>query len=219
MKRVLIIGSEGRIAKRYKAIFRWLGIHDTIGYDPVNELLKGDTFPDQDHYDRVMICSPTATHIDYIKLFSKTDIPILCEKPLATNMEDVSKIYDIVKENDMNFQMVNQYEYLLGHGRSGGDTEYDYYNSGPDGLYWDCLNIIGLATGKVRIGNTSPIWTCVINGNPISYADIEYAYVSMISNWLTRPRNNIDYAYLAHKRVEDILEANERSNWGASTFN
>jgi hypothetical protein len=109
--------------------------------------------------------------------------------------------------------MVNQYKYLSG---SGGVTYYDFYNTGKDGLEWDCLNIIGMARQqRAFINNKSPIWKCCINGKKLSLDDVNQAYVEMIKDWLENQEPDYDYLIESHRRSKDgHFEKNSYRNSG-----
>jgi hypothetical protein len=99
--------------------------------------------------------------------------------------------------------MVNQYNWISPK-NTNKNTHYDFFKTGGDGLYWDCINVIGLANGLVEINNTSPIWSCAINGKSLSLFDVDISYIHMIEDWLLRPFSNWDYAVAAHKKVAEM---------------
>jgi hypothetical protein len=81
--------------------------------------------------------------------------------------------------------MVNNYAYYCdGIIETVGDTHYDYYNSGADGLAWDCIQLIHLAkSGVGYLRNDSPIWDCMINGTRLNRELIDMCYVKMIKDF------------------------------------
>ena len=175
---VSIAGFSGSIGRRYAAILDFLG-HEFCGWDKSTpkELIQ----PMVKSSDAIIIATPThlhLEHLDYLNLVRKPGVPILCEKPVCKEpiperflqMEDV--------------YCVNQYNYVVDD-MTYGPTYYDYYRSGPDGLIWDCFQIIGLANSdNIKLQNKSPVWTCMINGHRLNLSDLENAYVHMIMDLL-----------------------------------
>jgi myo-inositol 2-dehydrogenase / D-chiro-inositol 1-dehydrogenase len=53
----------------------------------------------------VVICSPTNTHVDYITQAAKAKKNIFCEKPIDLDPEKIKSALDIVKKNDITFQV------------------------------------------------------------------------------------------------------------------
>lgn len=173
-----------------------------VGYDPA---AKDQTTPVPASYDRVIVASPTDTHARYIAAFGQSDKPILCEKPISKDDKEFHQIMAFAQDENVNLQMVNQYEYIPFDRKIFDETVYDYYNTGSDGICWDCINIIGLANGHVIIRDESPIWICAINGHQVYYNDLERAYIQMIGNWLEKPQPNIDYIYKAHEKAREYI--------------
>ena len=52
--------------------------------------------------DAVVICSPTNTHIDLIKNFSRAKKAIFCEKPIDLNIKKVRRCLTIIEKNNIN---------------------------------------------------------------------------------------------------------------------
>lgn len=46
----------------------------------------------------VVICTPTVTHCDLASKAIEKGVPVLLEKPVATNIEDVARLYDLVEK-------------------------------------------------------------------------------------------------------------------------
>lgn len=178
------------MGKRYSAILTHLKI-PFVGVD------KDDAIPNKD-YTGILIATPTDTHADLIEFYSALRLPILCEKPIARNKEDLDRA---LKAGEGLLTMVNQYEYLLRPGFHG-ETFFNYWNSGKDGIAWDTINIIGLSKWpKPIISNKSPIWQCTINGQELSVSCMDSAYCRMIDSWVKNPHQNAHYIECAHNRV------------------
>jgi hypothetical protein len=203
IKRVFIVGFNGNMARRYRAILNHLNIYNS-GIDIGHTVHEKDL----ECAEGIIIATPTERHIDDILFYSRYKVPILCEKALSKNIERVYKCLEFCKEKEVNLQMVNNYAFW-GNTLGSGRTYYNFFKTGNDGLAYDVINIIGLANGKIKIENTSPIWTCEINGNKFNFGDVNHSYLSMISRWLENPKPNLDYIIHAHKKVEEYLNGNK----------
>ncbi|MCG7495017.1 Gfo/Idh/MocA family protein [Thalassobius sp. Cn5-15] len=58
-----------------------------------------------DQVDAVVICTPTVTHADYIRMCAKGVKNIFVEKPLAATLQEAIEISDFAKENELNIQV------------------------------------------------------------------------------------------------------------------
>ncbi len=170
----LIIGSEGSMGKRYQAILKFLG--EPFGcYD-----LKTHGFLKLcDQYSRYIIATPTHTHLEWVARLDEYLKPILCEKPLSKDLVEVKEILKCKSP----LSMMMQYTWLFDR-HSFGRSFYDYYNHGPDGLIWDCFQIIALASGEIELKESSPVWSCRINGTKIQRQAMDAAYVEFVRAWL-----------------------------------
>lgn len=196
MKRVYIYGYNGNMARRYRACLDYLGIeHCGEDIDCIVGSFAGS--------DGLIIAAPTDLHMRSLQYFSQFDKPILCEKPISLDKFSIP---------DANIQMVNQYEFCGPF--PGGETYYDCWRTGGDGLAWDCINIIGLADNLPHLNNKSPVWKCMINGKELSLNDVDNGYVRMIDAWTKNPKPNIDYIYKAHEKVRHYIETSGYRNPG-----
>lgn len=207
--KILIVGADGSMGKRYQAIIKHLG-HETIkaekqhtSFEIVKMGLKSD---------RIIVATPTHTHsevLDYVLLCGK---PVLCEKPVCTDLDELKKVLEHARSYNPMLAMVMQYKYLLKEDvRNDGfykfldnpaaDSHYDYFRHGNDGLKWDCFQIIALAKGKVTLAEESPVWKCKINGLTLSLSDMDRAYVQMLDEWIRKPYSDIDSIYDVHEKV------------------
>lgn len=185
------------MGKRYKAILNDIGA-EFYPYDTVYEANEVK----EELIKQVIIASPTDTHCYYIKKYGHLG-PVLCEKPITTNVTELTDLLHYIRENNVNFTMMNQYK-LLDDPMSAGPTYYDFYNTGKDGLSWDCIQILGLARGEVRVDNKSPIWKCQLNGKPISLSSMDHAYYNFVEDWLKYPgKQDPDYLIHLHKRASE----------------
>lgn len=174
--KILLVGCKGNMGRRYSAVLRDLG-HAFTGID------LGDSC-DPAAFDKIIIATPTDSHASLLHGFAEwgTKADVLCEKPITT---DEHAIWPLINQA-LNFYMVNQYAYLNGIYRVSDkdETSWNYWNSGKDGLYWDCIQVIHLAKGPISLKNESAIWSCVINGWQQSIAHMDFAYIDMMKDFL-----------------------------------
>lgn len=199
MKNIFISGIQGNMGSRYKAILEHLG-HNVYGSD-VNYMSVCN-----DPIDGYIICTPTKQHLADLIEYGKEEKPILCEKPITTHLIDLeffdkryTKIHHLIT-------VVNQYKYLIKPNYLGA-THYNYFKTGGDGLAWDCVNIIGLAKEEFTLNNTSPVWNCYINGEKLDIAEMDWAYIRMVINWLENPVSNWEYIMDSHRKVDRWLKS------------
>ena len=194
---ILIVGSEGSMGRRYQAILRHLGI----------PFRKSDIDTPSKTFQRyckeaegIIVATPTDTHFDLVVSMAGLKVPILCEKPLSRNKNQLDLIRKLVEKHGLNLTMTAQYS-MFDDKRTKGDTVYNYFRTGNDGLYWDCIQPIGLARGLVFVDNTSPIWTCRLNGKDLRLGDMDQAYVDFVDQWLLHPGCDIGEVIDMHHKV------------------
>ena len=201
MKLIYIYGCLGSMARRYRAILEHLG-HEWAGEDLDGQ--HGGFRLRQ--ADAVIIATPTDTHMGLIRQLIDIGKPVLCEKPIMRQADALGGLRalmaDVVRAG-MSLQMVSQYDHLVTAGGSG-ETRYDYWRSGPDGLAWDCLQIVRHAVDVPTLRNKSPMWDCTINGQRLSIADMDGAYFLEIRNWLAAPRNDVSRILESHEKVASL---------------
>jgi hypothetical protein len=181
-----IIGGLGNMGRRYAAILASEGMPYTI-------IDKGDSLPRiHDGATHFIIATPTDTHGRILRMVAekyKEPVNILVEKPVVKLGGTLRGLRPVERALDAghNVYMVNQYAYYS-HGitEGKGPTWYDYYNSGPDGLAWDCIQLIHLAKGGIGfLAQNSPVWNCGINGRSLNRELIDLCYVKMIKDFLS----------------------------------
>lgn len=64
-----------------------------------------DPFTALDAIDAVVLCTPTATHADYILRIGKSVRNIFVEKPLAATVDEARTVKDFVDKNGLNLQV------------------------------------------------------------------------------------------------------------------
>lgn len=168
----LIIGSEGSMGKRYQAILSFLGKPFEC-YD-----MKFGGYPQLDKYSHFIIATPTETHFRWVQNLDQYQKPILCEKPLSKDMDEVRGILACTAPLSLMMQY-HAFDIPTSHGLSW----YNYYAHGKDGLAWDCFQIIALARGEFEIKETSPVWSAGINGHEIERGHMDTAYLYAVINF------------------------------------
>ena len=186
------------MARRYRSILDHLG--HAVGGEDI-EVLDGFSEADADAF---IVATPTESHAEILHSLKDCGRPILCEKPISKSLTQLETLLGDLKRVGTRIQMVSQYDYLIDEGFDG-QTEYDYFKSGSDGLYWDCINIIKHARGTVSLACESPVWNCMINGQKLNLGLMDKAYVEMIDHWLRDPtRTDYDGIFKTHKKVHDL---------------
>ena len=182
------------MGSRYRTILTHMG----IPFKGVDTDFWDENYFKQNHdFHSVIIATPTDTHCELIKFFHQFDIPMLCEKPITMDEDELREIVAL----EPKLRMVCQYKYILKDPGAMGATHYNYFRTGDDTLAWDCISIIGLADGCANISNDSPIWQCSINGNELSLSDMDGAYCKMIRDWVSGPTEDLAFIYHAHMKV------------------
>ncbi len=223
--KILIIGSEGSMGKRYQAILRYLKSKALDIMYSTYDIKVNKDFPNIDFYTHIILCTPTDTHENYIfKHLLNFKGAIMCEKPMFKNILSFNEL------ENRDIEMMFQYAYLVDpdptenfnqnnfvFGKTKKTSFYDYFRTGNDGLAWDCLQIIALHNGNVcdlDLSDTSPIWRCNINGKKLYIDEMDFAYIRAIEAWLEGKRFDKDLLKLAHLKVERFLSENIKDQFG-----
>jgi hypothetical protein len=133
----------------------------------------------------------------------------------------VESVLDFANERVHKIFMVNQYAYYSHQIYEGvGKTSYDYYNSGGDGIFWDCIQLIYLAKETICLSNNTPIWFAQINGVELDRETIDLCYVKMIHDFyedgkIYGQRWGRSEIIEAHNKV---LEYGKNTNWNSSAL-
>lgn len=206
---ICIVGN-GNMGRRYAAICE----SEHIKYVIVD---KQDTLPVVDKY---IICTPTNTHAEvlcHVAISNKRPVAILVEKPIDSSFSKGLCAVEAAESLGHKVYMVNNYAYYSeGIVAGTGDTHYDYYNSGKDGIAPDCIQLIHLAKSGVGYLKTeAPVWDCMINGMKLNRELIDLCYVKMIKDFASDGKL---YGRLwgrediraAHAKVEQYQEGTDR---------
>lgn len=215
---IVLVGSNGSMGKRYQAILRHLEKR-FLPLDVETSLLGVCEAVKQKDCKGVIIATPTNTHFEYCMALVPFGKPVLCEKPITKNLDELEQILLLAKTYKTPFDMTLQYKKLLSY--YGADdmcgfegSHYNFYNHGKDGLVWDCLQTIALAKGFIKLDEKSPIWSCSINGVSLDINKMDRAYVDFVWDWIRNPgQQDFSFLKIAHlkaKKIEDEEKANGR---------
>ena len=180
---ILLIGGNGSIGSRYKAVLQALGEEFLVFDVPRAQPERLRRYAEK--CDRVLICSPTHTHFDYCVEIEALNKPYLCEKPLCTNEFQA----EALKSHRRGF-VVNNWAFL----RTNYDLDsnpahisYDFFNTGKDGLLWDVCQLIyiaKLAKCSLSVRRDSYYWDVTWSGTEVPYQYIEKSYLQMMRAFL-----------------------------------
>lgn len=208
--KICILGANGNMGRRYQAILN----REQCDFDAFD---FKDHFPNPNDYTHIIVTTPTHLHLSHlsqINAMADKPVNILCEKPIykidtQAKKDEFYRLLNKLQSNGHKLNMVNQYAYYLDNINESiayGETFYDYYNSGGDGIGWDCIQLIHLAQKEVYfLRNISPVWFSSINGHPLSRREIDLCYVKMIKDFL-----NDGGVYGRLWGYKDISEAHEK---------
>ena len=204
---IALIGSEGSMGKRYQAVLAYLKI-PFVALDKTKDKEKDIDKAAKDS-DKILLATPTDTHVELLRKYLPLKKPILCEKPVTKDLEALIDLHAECARNGWSYQMVMQYKEIeeLPLKTPGRWSYYNYYRHGNDGLTWDCMQIVGLAQGPVWLKEESPIWECTINGKSLNISEMDKAYVSMIRKWSAGSlEQSMDEILHIHKKVHAFKE-------------
>lgn len=178
---IALIGGAGSIGRRYQACLNHLKV-------PFRVLEAGESFEDLKGITKAIIATPTDTHISWCERLAKENIPFLCEKPLSTKSSEIKELMKL----DPKAWVVNNWAFLMRamHFNWGGpfnEIEYDFFNTGKDGLIWDVCQLIELAIlyeAKLTVKTNSYFWNVHISRQPVHYSAIEASYPQMLEAFL-----------------------------------
>ena len=180
--KLILIGSNGSIARRYCAVLDALRISfdsfDDPTYEPFTQSFDG--------YTHAIIASPTNTHISWIDQL--TPKFILCEKPVSKNPEAIA-----ARRGNHGLYVVNNYQFLP-CANVKKKIAYDFYNTGRDGLIWDVCQLVYLAWKnkvELEVKRRSFWWDCKWGQHQVVYHEIEKSYYHMLKAFLSGDTSNL----------------------------
>lgn len=187
------------MGKRYQAILKYLKMPFYRCDLSVDAKMNDDV-------SGIIIATPTNTHPELVRSFLGYRKPILCEKPICKDVNQLKTLLREVAISKTPFQMMYQYKNLVPK-FAKGPSSYDFFRHGNDGLIWDCLQIIGLAKGELELKETSPIWDCQINGHRIHAGQMDQAYITAVESWLHGHGQDMGAVFAAHEKAEAMANA------------
>jgi hypothetical protein len=132
---ICIVGA-GNMGSRYAAVCK----NELIDHTLID---KGEMVLGVDKY---IIATPTDTHADvlcHVATRVKKPVSILVEKPIDSCFYSGLRAVKAAESLGHRVYMVNNYAYYSeGIPKGEGDTHYDFYNSGKDGIVADCIQLI-----------------------------------------------------------------------------
>lgn len=218
--KILLLGGNGSIGRRYQAVLRSLGyefdVYDNPRHEPGSKSFVG--------YNHFIIATPTHTHLTYLQELSTYDhAAILCEKPLSKVPAEIKKFKSLSAYIDQKVFVVNNYNYLPYAPRN---LSYNFFNTGRDGLIWDVCQLVYLAfKNKVdlEVKRESPWWDFKWGQFQVPYAEIERSYSMMVRAFLIGEYSRLWDMTDALKMSEVCANLYERGgdceyiNWSPST--
>lgn len=205
---VLILGGKGNMGQRYQAVLKHLGVRFAVA-DVETSPADMKTLAAQS--EGIIIATPTDTHTAYILSLAPLKKPILCEKPICKDPVELRSVLHEVKTQGCPFSMVYQYGMLLTTSGQRGLTFYDYFKHGSDGLAWDCIQVIGLARGDIKLEEESPIWRCAVNGERLHLGQMDKAYIEFIRRWMREPKQDLGALVAVHEKAAHLDRINREN--------
>lgn len=74
-------------------------------YPDIRQYMDFDTMLDKEQLDILDICLPTYLHADFSVKAMERKINVICEKPVSLKKQDVSRVYETAKRNDVKFMV------------------------------------------------------------------------------------------------------------------
>jgi hypothetical protein len=225
----LVVGGLGNMGQRYCQILSALKEDYLIKDIGLNENINYEIF------DYAIICTPTMDHMEEISnaLRGNDKLRILCEKPLTKHPFKDDIHYSYLKAFK-NIHMVNNYDYAFKRAcrdqsnfvNATGLTTYEYYQTGRDGLLFDCIQLIKMAKADIELKGYGWKWQCQINGWRIDRNLIDDSYYDMIEDFISDKleQTDLDELLILHKFIgleneqfeQESLFGDQRKHWRAS---
>ena len=119
-----LIGAGG-IAQAYAQAFRDSDIADLVAVADVrteaaeaiaqsldcNAYSSHEEMADSEQLDAVVICTPPVSHPDIACEMAQRGLNVLCEKPLAVNSVEASRMYDVAAQSGVKLTMATKFRY------------------------------------------------------------------------------------------------------------
>lgn len=118
-----LVGAGG-IAQAYAQAFNESSCCDLVAVADVRreaatalaEIAGGTSYTDYAHLaeielDAVIVATPPATHVEIACFFMERGRPVLCEKPLTTNVKDAERMIATAEKAGVQFTMASKFRY------------------------------------------------------------------------------------------------------------
>lgn len=210
--KLLLIGSEGSIARRYRAILKHLKV-DFEEYD--NPEHKFFSVP-QSFYQRfthALIATPTHTHMQWVD--ELPPIWKLIEKPASKNLEEIEE-----RKLNHGCYVVNNYQFLP-CSNTKKKISYNFYNTGKDGLIWDVCQLVYLAYKnkvELEVKRESFWWNLKWGQHQVAYHEIERSYYHMLKAFCSGDTSNLWDLKDAAKMTEICTTLSEKGGFNVEQF-
>lgn len=212
MKKIMLIGSEGSIGRRYHGILRHLGV-EVFTYDTKvggSQFLEDYTMGACDGF---IIASPTDTHVGWCYDLLRFKKPILCEKPVGVSVDQVRELY-ITDGALEHIYVVDNWVHMLGGDVSTNHyIEYANFHTGNEKVEWNLAQPIFLTKdGSLTINLCQAFFGVNVFDKKKSYntRDIDLSYVDMIVAWLQTGKTTWDL--LCGMKMQEAIAAWKENN-------
>ena len=128
MKKFGIIGAAGYIAPRHMNAIHETGNDLVVAFDPNDSVGILDRYFPQSHFfteferfdrhvdklrqslplDFISICSPNYLHDSHIRFGLRSNINVICEKPIVLNPWNIDSLYNVERESDKKINSILQ---------------------------------------------------------------------------------------------------------------
>lgn len=219
--KTLVVGSRGSMGRRYCAILRYLK-------ESLMEADMGDMWWEWE-FDRVIIATPTHRHTHDIEIALQKKKPILCEKPVSKIPGEIMGLEVAAAQMGVDVRMVNNWKFAINLALTRAqktvdfgkmEIEYNYYDSGRDSFFWDCIQLIYLA-GKFKWDRTCPVYEAKVNGIDVTMEHIHASYMLMVSEWLHGDKGklwSLGDAIAAAQKVKKVIVSGYGGDSGEIDF-
>lgn len=184
----LVIGALGSIGRRYVKILENLGC-EVFSADINDGYAISMASFNAHSIMRVIVASPTDTHLKYMEILEDTNAHVLIEKPVLMTKEQYVCLSDRVKSKT---RMVSNWLWLPSVFPIPGMNViyYNYFDQGKEKYEFNMAQPIYLGKKQSVFKNDSTVFRCSINSYQVFTEDVQRSYISMIEEWIKEPEEN-----------------------------
>lgn len=204
---MILLFGHGSIGRRYEKILNFMNEEVCIVDIQRPDYAEAIDLVSSGDWDKAIIATPTGTHVDMFWRLVSHKKPMLIEKPIAKSTQPIELMRDYCKNHDIEAYMVCNYKFAL-MGRK--PLEWNYYNTGSDGLEWDLIQLLYL-NPELKIGTDGFVWGVATDEGRLAYREVEESYFHMIHSFLFQPTNLWDLED-ARKATETVLRRIDAEN-------